>query len=69
MPVSEERPQRPTAAKKPALPRSIWRSIGSVLGIGSLKDWLFKNLCLVSALILLLLVVLIVALLDRKSVV
>jgi phosphate transport system permease protein len=45
----------------------FWRSIRSALGIGSVTDWLFRQITQASALIVLLLVALIVALLSLQA--
>lgn len=44
-----------------------WRSIRAVLGIGSLTDWLFRQIARSSALLIVLLVALIVALLSLQA--
>jgi phosphate transport system permease protein len=58
-------PSQPSA--EPASSRGFWQSARSALGIGSPADWLFRQLCQSSALIVILLVLLIVALLSLQA--
>jgi phosphate transport system permease protein len=67
MSVFERPPQAPTLEKGRVSPGGFWRGVRFALGIGSPTDWLFKNLCLSSASIVLLLVGLILALLALQA--
>ncbi len=57
----------PTTAKKSTTPGRLASFVRSALGIGSPADWLFKNLCLSAASVLLLLVALILVLLLMQA--
>jgi phosphate transport system permease protein len=48
-------------------PPSLWLSLRSLLGIGSVADWLFKQVCQASGLVVIFVVVLIVVLLYDKA--
>jgi phosphate transport system permease protein len=56
-----------TSNPSPPARDDSWRNIRSTLGIGSLTDWLFRQITRSSALIVLLLVALIVALLSLQA--
>jgi phosphate transport system permease protein len=56
-----------TANRSPPTPGGWWRSLHSLLGIGSPTDWIFRQLAQSSALVVLLLVLLIVALLSLQA--
>src|SRR4051794_19389842 len=55
------------SADRPKVTPGGWHSLRSALGIGSPADWLFKGLCLSSAVAVLALVVLIVVLLAIQA--
>ena len=58
----------PAAPVPPAAPSpGGWQSVRAFLGIGSVADWLFKSLCRSSAVVVILLVALIVALLSLQA--
>src|SRR5579875_564332 len=56
-----------TSNLSPSARGDSWRSIRSALGIGSLTDWLFRQIAQSSALLIVLLVALIVVLLSLQA--
>ena len=60
-------PKAPAGAGTPAPAGGAWQSLRSMLGIGSVPDWVFKLVCQAAALFVLLLVGLIVVLLAHQA--